>query len=170
MSTKRRQLVVVTGLALFLGACGGSNESHAPPALNRDLIVGKWQAVESEQVIQSYEFAADNSIVMTFWHRAEPVKGTYSWSGDNKITVEYQLPDETKKSCQEVLANYRQHLKDRAKSGGGQYAEQIGNSANRWTDELLDTQVYRVGISEGANAILVLHSEKDLEFQFKKPK
>ena len=170
MKVQLCRLPAVILLALFLSACGGSNVSHAPPTINRELLVGKWQATESEQVIQSYEFAADKSIQVRFWNQAEPLKGTYAWTGDNTIAVEYQLPGETKIAYQELLGKFRNHIVDRAKKSGGQHVEQIAKSSEQYTDELLDKQNYRVGLSEGASPVLVLFTDKGMQFQFKKAK
>src|SRR6516164_4337258 len=151
MSTKWPRIPVVIVLALFMSACGGSGVSHAPPAANRDLLAGKWLAREQEQLFQSFEFKDDESFQVTLWQLPEPITGTYSWSGDNSITLEYKLTDETKKAGKETLAAYRQHIKDRAKAGGGQYAEQIANSSANYEDGLLDKQDWRVGLFPGAH-------------------
>jgi hypothetical protein len=169
MSPKRRPLSAVIVLALFLSACGGSGVSHAPPAANRDLLAGKWQAREQEQLFQSFEFKDDKSFQVTLWQLPEPITGTYSWSGDNTITLEYKLSEETKKAGKETLAAYRQHIKDRAKAGGGQYAEQIANSSANYEDGLLDKQDWRIGLFPGAHEEMNLKSNKGLEFTFKRP-
>ena len=168
MSPKRRPLSAVIVLALFLSACGGSGVSHAPPAANRDLLAGKWQAREQEQLFQSFEFKDDKSFQVTLWQLPEPITGTYSWSGDNTITLEYKLSEETKKAGKETLAAYRQHIKDRAKAGGGQYAEQIANSSANYEDGLLDKQDWHIGLVPGAHEEMNL-SKKGLEFTFKRP-
>ena len=169
MGTKRRRLPVVIVLGLLLTACGGSNQSHAPPAANRNLLAGKWQAREKEQLFQSFEFKDDKSFQVTLWQMQEPISGTFSWSGDNTITLDYKLSDESKKAGNETLAAYRQHVKDRAKAGGGQYAEQIANSSANYEDGLLDKQDWRIGLVEGAHEEMNLKSNKGLEFTFKRP-
>ena len=169
MSPKRRQLPAVIVLALFLSACGGSNVSHAPPAANRDLLAGKWQAREQEQLFQSFEFKDDKSFQVTLWQLPEPITGSYSWSGDNTITLDYKFSDETKKACMEKLASYREHVKERGKASRSQYAEQIANSSANFEDGLLDKQDWRIGLFEGAHEEMNLKSNKGLEFTFKRP-
>src|SRR5260370_15344360 len=91
MGMSRHWTILLVGMALLLGSCGGSKESHALPPINQDLLVGKWEAEEPEQFIQGCQFEADKSFAMTIWHMPQPLTGTYSWSTDRKIAVELRL-------------------------------------------------------------------------------
>jgi hypothetical protein len=170
MFTSRRLVALLCGTGLLLAACGGPKANNAPPAVNRSLLAGKWEAREKEQLFQTIEFKDDKSFLLTIYQMPASVTGTYSWSGDTAITLEYQFTDESKKTCMDALAAYRQHLKDRAKAGGGQYEQQITSSASHYDDELLEKQEWRINITEGANADLILKTAKGLEFVFKKGK
>jgi hypothetical protein len=161
--------LIVGGMLLSVSACGGSNVGHGPPAINHDALIAKWQAREKEQLFQTLEFKGDKSFKLTLWQLQSPVTGTYSWNGNNSVTLDYQMTDDGKNACKEALAAYRQHIKDRAEAGGGQYKEQISNSSANFTDDLIDKQEWRVGLVEGAKPELTLRSAKGLEFSFKKP-
>src|SRR5262249_43929940 len=141
MRRSRHWARLLLGTALLLGACaGGSKESHAPPPVNRDLLVGKWQADEDEQLIQTWEFAPGDTFKMTLWHMPEPISGKYSWSGSGSLAMQYDLPDETKKACKEALANYRQHRQEIGKKAGGQYGGLIAESAKQYPEEQVDKE------------------------------
>ena len=168
MRMSRRGVSLTLGMAMLLGACG-SKENHAPPAVKRELLAGKWEADDAEQVFQSFEFADDKSLKMTLWHMPEPVTGTYSWSDDGSITVEYILSAEAKKTCTQHLEAFREHKRELGKKAGGQYADKISQSANNYPDVLLDKQDYRVSLSEGKADDLELFSGTGLNFRFKKP-
>jgi hypothetical protein len=169
MRMSRRWNTLVIGMSLLLGACG-SSESHAPPPVNRDLLLGKWEAEEPEQLFQTFEFKADKSFIVTFWHKPETVAGNYSWSSDGTISVEFLLSEEAKKACKQTLASFREDIQERGKNLKGQYGQQVSDSAKRFPDELLEKRDYRVGISEGKIVVLVLILDKDLNFRFQKPK
>jgi hypothetical protein len=167
MRLSRPRLVLVGGILLLAGACGGSNVSHGPPAINQDALIAKWQAREKEQLFQNLEFKADKSFQLTLWQLPTPITGTYSWTGNNTVALEFG--GDTLKAGKEALETYRQHVRDRSKAGGGQYEQQITASASLYTDDLLDKQDWRVGLVEGPKAELTLHCSKGLDFTFKKP-
>jgi hypothetical protein len=168
MSSSTRRLAVASGILVFVAACGGPNPNSAPPAVKRELLTGKWQAREKEQLFQTFEFKDDKTFQATLFHTQSPITGNYSWAGDNKITLDYQFTDEGKKACKEALAAYRQYVKDRAKAGGGQFEQQITASASQYEDKLIDKQDWIINLTEGKYADLVLKSNNGVEFVFKR--
>jgi hypothetical protein len=168
MSSSTRRLAVASGILFFVAACGGPTPNSAPPAVKRELLTGKWQAREKEQLFQTIEFKDDKKFQATLFKTQSPIAGTYAWSGDTKLTLEFQFTDEGKKAGKEALAAYRQYVKDRAKAGGGQYEQQITASASQYVDDLIDKQDWIVNITEGQNADLVLKSNQGVEFVFKR--
>jgi hypothetical protein len=168
MSSSTRRLAVASAILVFVAACGGPKANNAPPAVKRELLTGKWQAREKEQLFQTIEFKDDKTFQATLFQTPSSISGTYAWSGDTKLTLEFQSTGEGKKSGKEALAAYRQHVKERAKAGGGQYEQQITASASQYADELIDKQDWIVNITEGQNADLVLKSNQGVEFVFKR--
>jgi hypothetical protein len=170
MQLSRRWTRLLIGIALLLGACGGSKESHAPPAINQDLLIGKWEAEEPEQLIQSFQFGSDNSLKMALWNMQEPIPGTYSWSGPNTISVEYKLSEEAKKASKEALAAFKEHRREHGKKAGGQYGGLISASADRFPDEQVEKENWVVGLSDKDRVVLVLIREDKMHFEFRPPK
>jgi len=165
-------LLLILGACLLTGGCGDSKGVQSPPALNQDLIIGKWEAEEPDQFIQAFEFNNDKSARMTIWQVKEPVKATYSWSGSNTVLVEYQASDEDRKGYRagvEAMKAKRLKAAEQA-GGGGPIANGLKRSIDQFNAELPAREEFRVGASAGQHPTLVLSSEKHLSFSFRRPK
>jgi hypothetical protein len=160
--------LVISSLGFFLAACSGSTENHAPPALDRQMLVGKWEADEPEQLLQALEFSADQSFRMTIKQVPETVPGTYTWSGNASLAVEYRPSDEAKKACKATLAAVKQDFRERGKKAGGSIGAGLEQAADDYPDELPAKEELRIGMSDRYGPVLVVISAKGLNFRFKK--
>jgi uncharacterized protein (TIGR03066 family) len=160
---------LIYGLGLLLTACGSPKEDHSPPPLDKDMLLGKWEADDPEQLIQEFEFAADKSLHLKLRQVEETVPGTYEWSGNASLTLEYRPSDEAKKASAAVLAAVKQDLRDRAKKTPGPVGAGLQNAANNYPDELPAKETLRIGMSDRYGPVLVVTTEKGLNMRFKKP-
>src|SRR5437870_1346552 len=117
MGTSMRWTCMLFGTILLFGGCQAKEQDHHPMApLNRDLLIGKWEADDESQFVQGCEFAADNSFHMTIWHSKAPIDGKYAWSGPTTLTVEYHPSEEAKTAYASSLLEFREQIKERAKN------------------------------------------------------
>lgn len=86
----RAKLLLVGGLALLLGACGGAKTTHGPPPLNKQLLVGKWKNPSDLVLITGYEFAEDGAFKMNVQGMDKPVPGRFTWSGERDLDLKYE--------------------------------------------------------------------------------
>jgi hypothetical protein len=161
---------LLAALALSLGACANSKNQGEPPSIDQSQLVGSWESTDPEQLVQAFEFAPDKSLKMTLWQMKEPITGTYSWSDRSVLTVEYRLAEATKQTAKEGLAAFREHIRDLGKKSGGQYGGAIAKSADKYPQELMEKEDFRVGISERGDAVLVLIDPQGINYRFKKAK
>jgi hypothetical protein len=159
-------------LCLLLILCVGCNRSqgHAPPPLDKDLLIGKWDADEPEQFIQSCEFAADRSCKLTLKSVPEIVPGMYSWTGETKLTLEYRPSEEAQKNCKVFLKKLKAAIREKGENSPGSTGPALANSANQYPDELPAKEEMRVGLADRYGPVLILTTESGLNFRFKKPK
>jgi hypothetical protein len=155
-------------LSLLLGACGGCKHAQAPPPLDKDLLIGKWETDDPEQFVQTCEFAADHSMKMTIKKLPEAVPGKYTWSGDKTLSVEYQPSEEMQKQGKVLLAEIKKERKELGEKTGGPTGAGILSSANLYPDELPAKEDFQVGLSPVNGPVLLLTTEKGLKFHFKK--
>jgi hypothetical protein len=159
-------------LSLFLAVCGGckQGQGHAPPPLDKQLFIGKWEADEPEQFIQALEFGTDNTFTMRIKSMPETVPGKYAWTGETRLTLEYQLSEELQKKTKAALAEVKAKIRERGEKAPGTTGPAIANSAKQYPDELPAKEELRVGLSDRYGPVLILSTESALHFQFKKPK
>jgi len=160
--------LLTCGIGLLLTACGTPKEDHSPPPLDKDMLLGKWEADDPEQLVQGYEFAAEKSLRMKLKQVPETVPGTYDWSGNASLTMEYRPSVEAKKASATVLAAVKQDLRDRAKKTPGPVGAGLENAANNYPDELPAKELLRIGLSDRYGPVLVITTEKGLNMRFKK--
>jgi hypothetical protein len=134
--------------------------------LNHDLLVGKWEAQDKDQFVTAYEFGADKSVRVWIWHVPEPISGTYSWSGNNSLTLECHPSEEAKKAYKEQVAAFRQRIRENA---SGQYKDSIAKSADKYPDEFPEKEVLRIGLSEKP-VMLEVMTPADIKYTFTKAK
>src|SRR5262249_8633906 len=172
MRTSKSWICLLAASALCLSACGPKEEVHGPPPLDRNMLIGKWEPEEAEQFFQEVEFENDKSFRVSIWHVPEVVPATYSWSGNNMLTVQYHPSEAAKKSYKKSLADYRERIKKLAENNIPQYRDVIAKSANDYTDELPAEEELRIGLStterQGPN--LTLKTKTGINYSFKKPK
>ena len=169
MGTSMRWTCMLFGTILLFGGCQAKEQDNHPMApLNRDLLIGKWEADDENQFVQGCEFAADNSFHMTIWHSKAPVNGKFAWSGPTTLTVEYHPSEEAKNAYKSSSAAYRENIQEIGKKSP-QYGPQILGSANNYPDEVPDMEELTVGLSERNKPTLAVATKKGLTFRFRKP-
>jgi hypothetical protein len=161
---------MIFSLSWLLAACGGPSEDHSPPALDKEMLLGQWEAYDPEQLIQAYEFAADKSLRMKLKQVPEVVPGSYDWSGNASLTLEYLPSEQSKKACEAVLAAVKQDLRERGKKSPGPVGAGLEKAADNYPDELPTKETLRIGMSDRYGPVLVVTTEKGLNMRFKKPK
>lgn len=157
-------------VCLPLCACGSKEGGHAPPPLDTELLLGKWQAFETDQLIQSFEFKPDQTFSMQIRNVPEVIPGKYSWSGDYSLRLEYQPSEEVQKACRAALKEMKHNMTGAASKMGGTIGDNILQSAAKYPDELPAKEELRVGLSDRYGPNLSLTTAKGLIWTFKKPK
>lgn len=160
----------LTALCLLLGASSGckQGQGHAPPPLDKEQLVGKWETDEPEQFIQGFEFGADHSFKMMIKSVPEAVPGKYSWTGETKITLEYQPSEELQKKVKAVLGDFKAKIRERGEKSPGTSGPAIIKSANQYPDELPAKEELHVGMSDRYGPVLIVSTQSALNFRFKK--
>jgi hypothetical protein len=171
-SMRAHQIGLFLGLCLLLLVCGGckQGQGQAPPPLDKDMLIGKWEADDPEQFIQTFEFAADHSLKMTIRTLPDVVPGKFEWTGETKLTVEYQPSEEMQKKCRAFLADFKAKTRERGEKTPGPTGAAITRSADLYPDEVPTKDVYQVGLSDRHGPVLIVSTEKELRQRFKRPK
>jgi hypothetical protein len=157
--------LLIAGLFLPLGACGGPAENRAPPPLNKDLLVGTWITEQKTQLIQKLEIAAGGSLKATFKDVAEAVPGTYTWSDDRALTVAFRPSDAAKNEYKEMAKKLQAEIKESVTRRAGE--ANGANAAAAIPDEVPATENMHVNLSEDQ---LILTTEKELKLPFNRAK
>jgi hypothetical protein len=162
----------LVALCLLLGICAGCKQGQgpAPPPLDKQLFIGKWEADDPEQFIQAFEFGTDHTFKMTIKSLPEAVPGKYAWTGETRLTLEYQLSEALQKKTKAILAEVKAKIRERGEKAPGPTGPAITNSANQYPDELPPKEELRVGLSDRYGPVLIVTTESGLNFRFKKPK
>jgi hypothetical protein len=134
------------------------------------MLLGKWEAREADQLIQAIEFKEDNSFVMRVLNVPDAISGTYSWSGEFSLGLQYQPSESAQAACKGVLKDIKSRLGDGAAKMGGPIGDNMRKTAERYPDEWPAKNEMRVALSDRYGPDLTLTEEKGLIFAFKKPK
>ncbi len=149
----RAKLLLVGGLALLLGACGGKS-SQAPPALNKQLLTGKWKNTAELSLVAGYEFAGDGTLKMNVRGMDKPVPGRFTWGGDHDLNLKYEGGDDVKKAYQAAAKAYKDEVQERIKKGT--LPERAGPSIlGAIRDELPAEETFRVGLPESGRTLVL---------------
>jgi hypothetical protein len=151
----RAKPLLVGGLALLLGACSSGKVSHAPPPLNKELLVGKWKTGSEAQFIAGYEFAADGALKLTLRGMRQPVPGRYAWSGERTLDLEYQPSEELKQAYQAAVRGHRDRVQELVTSG--QLPDRAAPSIlGGLRDELPAKEMYQVALTDKPRALTLI--------------
>jgi hypothetical protein len=149
----RGQHLLVGSLALLLGACSGGG-GHAPPPLNKQLLVGKWKNASSAKFLAGYEFTDDGTAKLTFQGMEQPVLARYAWSGDRTLDLDYQLTPEVQRAYKAAAKAYKDQITDLIKAG--KLHERAGGPMSAAVhDELPARETLQVAISEQPRFIML---------------
>jgi hypothetical protein len=165
----RANYLFIIALSLTLSACG-SKGSNAPPPLDKSLLVGKWESREADQLIQAVEFRDDNSFVMRILNVRDTIPGTYSWSGEFSISLQYKPSESAQAACKGVLKEIKSRLSDGGTKMGGPIGDNMRKTSERYPDDWPANEEMRVALSDRYGPDLTLTEEKGLIFSFKRPK
>jgi hypothetical protein len=160
----RAMLLLIGGLVLLPGCSGGVG--HAPPPLNKELLVGKWKNSAEGQFIAGYEFAGDGTVKMTVLGREQPLPAHYTWSGERTLDLEFPEQAEVRQAYQAAAKAYKDQVQEKVK------AKQLPDRAApsmlaAVRDELPAQETVRVAISEQPR-LLILTSESGASQTFEK--
>jgi hypothetical protein len=149
----RTKLLLVGGLALLLGACGGKS-SQGPPPLNKQLLSGKWKNMAELSLVTGYEFAADGTLKMNVRGMDRPVPGRFTWGGDHNLDLKYEGSDDLKKAYQAAVKAYKDPVQERIKKGT--LPERAGPAILAAVrDELPAEETFRVGLPESGRTLVL---------------
>jgi hypothetical protein len=161
---------LIVGVCLALISCGSKGD-NAPPPLDKGMLLGKWEAREADQLIQAIEFKDDKTFVMRFLNVPDAISGTYSWSGEFSLGLQYQPSEAAQAASKGVLKDIKSRLADgAAKMGGGPIGDNMRKTAEQYPDEWPAKNEMRVSLSDRYGPDLTLVEQKGLIFSFKKPK
>lgn len=160
----RATFLLLGSLALFLGACSGKGGSHAPPSLNKEWLTGKWENVSTAQFLTGYDFDSDGTMRMTFKGMKQPVKGSYTWTSDRTVEVEYPSDAEVRREYEKAAKEYKKDVKEKIDSK--LLSDRAGPSIlGMVPDKMLDKETLRVGITDPKYLILVREDSTTLNFK-----
>jgi hypothetical protein len=160
----RVPLPLVAGLALFLAACSGN--SHAPPPLDKSLLAGKWKNSSDMHMVAGYEFADDKSFKVTIRGMKEPIPGSYSWSGDRDLTLEYRPTADFLEEYKAAVKALKDDVAEQIKSG--KLSDRAGPSIlSALREEWPAKETLRVAISDKPR-LLMLTPEGSATLNFEK--
>jgi uncharacterized protein (TIGR03066 family) len=116
MRTLRVVLVGAAGLVLAACTAATTKKADAPASVDRpkDVIVGRWEATDKNQFFQVFEFEPEGKLKLTVKDEKDPVPGTYQFTDDSTLEVEYQVPEATKKAYRESVKAAKKALADAA--------------------------------------------------------
>jgi hypothetical protein len=144
----RAKLLLVGTLALLLGACGGKGtNNHAPPPLNKQLLIGKWKSSSEFHLIPGYDFAADGALKMTVRGMDKPVPGKFTWRGDRDLALKFEAGEDVKKAYAAAAKAYKDEVRERVKKGTLP-DRALASILGTVRDELPAEEKYRVGLTE----------------------
>lgn len=158
--------LLIASLGLFVGACSskGGGKTHAPPPLDKDLLMGKWKRESSVLFLAGYEFAADGTVKISFLGMKQPIKGHYTWSGDRAVNVEYPQDEGVRKDYEAAAKAYKEDVKKKLETK--EYSERAGPTLLRSVAEKLpEKERLGVGISDPKYLILVREDSSNMTFQ-----
>jgi hypothetical protein len=162
----RTQLVLVGGLVLLAGACT-SKVNHAPPAFDKQMLVGKWKTVAHALFVAGYEFAEDGGLKMSVKGMEKPIPGRYAWRGERTLDLEYQLSADVQKAYQAAVKAYKDDVKESIQSK--KIPDKAGPgmlSAAR--DELPAKETLRASISEKPRLLILVDEKSGLTMTFER--
>ena len=110
----RTKLVLVGGLVLIAGACA-SKVNHAPPPLDKQMLVGKWKNPDA-LFVTGYEFAEDGGLKMSVKGMDKPIPGRYVWSDERTLDLEYQPSADLQKAYQAAVKAYKDDVMENIQS------------------------------------------------------
>jgi hypothetical protein len=145
-------VLLMGGLAWYLFAYspsgGGGKGSHAPPPIDHQLLVGKWNSDSDHLLITGFDFAGDGTLKMTIRGMKKPVPGRYKWSAEHTLALEYQLAD-VKQAYQEAVKTYREAVSKITD------ARMVMSLLAIVRDELPAEEQYQVGLSERPRLLIL---------------
>jgi hypothetical protein len=151
----RAKLLLVGSLALFLGACAGKSNNHAPPPLNKQLLAGKWKSSSEFSLIPGYDFADDGALTMTIRGMDKPVSGKFTWSGDRDLVLKFEGGEDVKKAYAAAAKAYKDEVRERVKKG--QLPDRaLSGILGTVRDELPAEEKYRVALTEQPRLLVLI--------------
>jgi len=154
----------IGGVCLMLCACGG--------AKNSELIVGKWDAADKKDVVQSYQFEKDGTVKLTL-NDGKTAAGKYKFTDDSTMDVEYDVPEEVKVAYRESVKAYKRAGEEAKKAlgsipgVGGVASQGVGEMFNLIPDEFPTKEKLKVAIKDDE---LTLTNDKGFVQKLKKAK
>jgi hypothetical protein len=167
-------LLVAGSLALLVVSCGsgGGNvkpNDVTPVSKYKELLAGKWDADGENQLVRTYEFGPDNKAAMTLKGVPAAFQGTYSWTGDREVEIEYQASAEAKKDYAAAVKAHKDPQRKMAE-GGGPIADAVKKSLDAIPDELPAKEKVKVILSEKPREMLILTLDGGLMLNFNRAK
>jgi hypothetical protein len=162
----RAKLLLVGSLALLLGGCGGKSNDHAPPPLNKQLLIGKWKNSAALALIAGYDFTEGGTFTMKVAGMDKPVPGRFTWSGDRDLTLKYDANEDVKKAYAAAAKVFKDQMQERVekKELPDRALPSILSSVH---DELPAEETFRVALSEQPR-FLTLSTPRGASLRFDK--
>jgi hypothetical protein len=156
-------LLLIGALCLLPGACAKrevktDDVTITPVSKYKELLVGKWQNDNQEDIIQGYEFASDNTMKMTVKGMKEPVPGKFSWSGERELDITYNAGPDVKKGYVAAVNAYKEPLRKRVGKGEGPIAAGMKKGMDAIPDNLRAKETIKVTLAEKPQEVLIVNA------------
>jgi hypothetical protein len=153
-------MLLAAWLGLLAVGCGSGEVKHdyiTPVSKYKELLPGRWEADDKDQVVQGYEFASDNTLKVTIKGMARPVPGKFSWSAEKELEIEYPAPEEVKQLYAAAVKAYKEPIRKLLASGkAGKGAIGMKKGMDAIPDELPPRETIQVILGEKPRAVLIV--------------
>ena len=142
----RATFLLVGSVALLFDGCAGKS-NHAPPPLDKQLLIGKWKSSAGLALVTGYDFAEGGTFQMNVAGMDKPVPGRFTWSGERDLDLKYEGGEEARKAYQAAA----QALKDkvRGRMDKGELDDRVGPAILATIhEELPGEEKVRVGLAD----------------------
>jgi hypothetical protein len=167
-------LLLTGALGLLAVACGGPPvKKHEPTPVSqyKELLPGRWQVLEKVHLVQGYEFGPGDKLKMTVQGLDEPIEGTFTWTGDRELRLDYRASEKVRK---DYAAAVRKHKapdeKLLAEGKGDKAAYGIRRGLDSIPDELAASETVKVVLGEEPVEVLLVTTPQGTTRTFHRPK
>lgn len=162
----RATFLLVGSVALLFGGCAGKSNDHAPPPLDKQLLIGKWKSSAGLALVTGYDFAEGGTFQMNVAGMDKPVTGRYNWGGDRDLVLKYEANEDGKKAYAAAAKAYKDEVRQRVEQGTLP-DRALPGILGTVRDELPAEATFRVGLTEKPR-LLMLNTSDGVALRFER--